>query len=188
VGSLADPSKAAENGSGSDVSMCADVAVVLDDRPRVDDRAVAEMRISVHDCGSEDLDATTEARPGRDARRGVDDRRQLEAFGEEALEDSSAILARANAPDAGESVRDAVRAKSRELVPGHDRDAEKLVPGPGAIVVDERGDLEMVGRADRLEKGLRVRAGAEADDRNLRHSADHKAARPLRRRNYPGGL
>ena len=58
--------------------MGADLTVVFDDGARVEDDTVPDLRIRVKDGRGEDLSANPDARPSRDSRRPVNNRRKIE--------------------------------------------------------------------------------------------------------------
>jgi hypothetical protein len=82
VGPLADRDEAGEADARCDVRVGCEAAVVLDDRPGVDDDVVTYLGARVHGRGSQHLGAAAKPRPGGDDRGRVDDRRDLEARGE----------------------------------------------------------------------------------------------------------
>ena len=166
VRAVADRGVAAKRRAGGDVDVRADPAVVLDDRAGVDNHVVADRRVGVDDGAGEHDDAAPELGRGRDVRGCMDDRRQLEAGVEQALEGAPARLVVADRADAEEGVRDAVRVQPPELVGSDDADAEHLAAGPRRIVIGERNDLEAAGGESRVEHRLRVAASAEADEAN----------------------
>src|SRR5712691_139554 len=101
----------AQGRARGEVDVRADAAVVLDDRAGVEDHVVADRGVRVHDHSGEYDDTAAESGRGRHVRGSMDDRRQLEPSGEQALEGLPARLVVTDGADPEERVRDAILAQ-----------------------------------------------------------------------------
>jgi len=140
---LADRDDASKPRAGRDVHVRAEAAVVLDDRARVEDDAVADLGCGVDDYTCEHLRAAPELRPRGHRSPSVNDRGQLEARGRQTLERSGTRSSVFDATDSHERMRYSLLTESFELsFAAEHRMAQKLTAGAGRVVVDQSGHFE----------------------------------------------
>ena len=97
-----------------------------------------DLGAGVHDRPREDVDAAADLGPGRDDRRGVHDRRKLEARRQQALEHLRSAPRSSPMPPTPANAWATPSARSRRGLGAATPDAEDLRARRGRVVVDER--------------------------------------------------